>query len=222
MPRTSATETSRCRKAARLLALAVSTSSVLFAATAILWARSYVRQDMVIWRRSDGASLIAGASRGRMLFGRSLYPGIDGNRDPGAPRLVASQTSPWPIDARHSLDPCRPPVSWGGPYEPGPWHQTAFDYAGFGYQRGLKHSVDYRRLTHSTVVSSRIVLVPCWAAALAFAVAPGLLVVRRLVQWRRSRGRFGFDVSLGKPNGDGKAKQEDPAIPSSWGVEKGT
>jgi hypothetical protein len=170
-------------------------SLLVFVAAVVVWVRSHFVRDIVIWRRSQGDSWITGACKGQIQFGHSRYPGLQERRGAERPGLVWYQAPPWPMDSRSFLDPCHPIVSWGGPYKPPYSHHTHFDRAGFAYQRGLKHLVDERGRTLSTVVSSRILLVPCWSLALASAAAPAVWLGRGILRRRRSRPGSGFDVT---------------------------
>ncbi len=212
MSGTKAIRTNRQCSLSRFLRAACGAASLLFvAATAAIWARSFQRQETLIWRRQAGDCWVVGTSRGQVLLGHSLHPGIDDRRPFNIAGVSHSSTTPWQYLARLSLDPCRENEAgsfFGLP--PPPTHRTLFDKAGFAYQEGLKHSLDSRGAVLSTVVSSRFLLIPCWAIVLAFAAGPAVWVGCRLMHKRRSQFGSGFTVSL---------TDHDPDPPAASGLK---
>jgi hypothetical protein len=214
------------RSIALVFALVAAASSLVFVGALIGWVRTFDVEDRIIWERTQGDSWIASSSRGRIILGRSLYPGID-----GSPRLVPIGLHHYsaPVWIAYStsfpLDPFRTrALNDGAPSPPSPRRQlyyspngyyfgdpfrrtyddhaafrTYFDCAGFAYQEGMLRSLDSHGRTLSTVVTSWFVLVPCWAVVLASAASPGLWLGRRLLRRYKSRPGSGFDMAPTKP-----------------------
>src|SRR5687767_6357422 len=109
----------RANVAQAALAVSVAGSSLIFLVTNVAWVRSYFARDHLIWRREAGDSWIVSGSKGKFLFGHSLDCRIDDHPRVNGPGLFHFSGPPWRWDARSALDPCRPSISWGGPYDPG-------------------------------------------------------------------------------------------------------
>lgn len=199
-----------CRKwGYPLLGLASAASCIISVGAIAFWVGSYSLETMMIWRRPEGDSWIAGACRGQILLGRSRYPGIDSRRRGEATGLFWHSGPPRPSYPAHSsLDPCRTRViNEGSPDPPHPFDfgtyydhsivSTHFDHAGFAYQEGLRRSMDGRGRTLSTIVTSNFLLVPCWAVALASAAGPIMLIWRAVARRRKSLAASAFDVLPG-------------------------
>ena len=213
----------RGRRFVVLLALARVALPLIFVTTIVLWVRSQFIRDTLIWSRAAGGSWIAGAAKGEVLFGHSLYPRMD----PRSPISTGLSHYSEPVGGyRYStlspLDPCRsgdpsgsfphgspPPLfTWSDYVDLAPRHRTYFDRAGFAYQEGLTHEADERWLVRSTVVSSRVMLVPCLSIALVSGAAPALWAVRYFLRRRKYLGR-GFAVSSESPPPDHELRGHD-------------
>jgi hypothetical protein len=236
--------TSAGRRVGRVLfALLAITSSLVSVGALIGWMRSYEVEDRIIWERPQGDSWIAASCRGRIMLGRSLYPGVDGSRRRVPIGLHHYSAPVWSTyTTRFALDPFRTRVldegapapaaprqqfyySPNGYYLGKPFHDTYYDHgafhtyfdnAGFAYQSGMLRSLNASGQTISTVVTSRFVLAPCWALALASSIAPALWTWCHFLRRRKSHAGSGFEVSPATVNRTGGSK----GIGGSTGIRR--